>query len=87
MDAGLASQDNIKWLKENGFDYKENWNTLREIMAVQRRVTVSMACKDGRTLHLRKSTRPEARLQKIYTALGIKAHPGRELKTYIKQKT
>jgi hypothetical protein len=36
-----------------------SWAGLREVLSVQRRVTASFTQKDGRTLHVRKSTRPE----------------------------
>ncbi len=50
-------------------------------MALQRRVTVTMQCKNGRILHLRKSTRAEGMLRTIYTILGIKSSPGNVQKT------
>ncbi|MDZ4202002.1 MAG: IS1634 family transposase [Gallionella sp.] len=52
------------------------WTSLRETLSVQRRVTASFTRKDGRTLHVRKATRPEVALQSIYTALGIDPLPG-----------
>lgn len=38
---------------------------------------------DGRTLHIRKSTRPEPAQLEIYDALGIAVRPGRTQKTVI----
>lgn len=61
-------------LKAQGIDH--NWTTLRQILSVQRRVMVSFTCKDARTLHPRKSTRPELKLQAIYQTLGIQPLPG-----------
>ena len=52
------------------------WTSLRETLSVQRRVTASFTRKDGRTLHIRKATRPEVDLQSIYTALGVDPLPG-----------
>ncbi len=60
-----------------------SWSSLRTLLSTQNRVTVSMKCKDGRTVHVRKSTRPEPNQQKVYSALGIKSCPGRTLKTTI----
>jgi hypothetical protein len=54
----------------------ESWSGLREVLAVQRRVTASFVQKDGRTLHVRKATRPEPDLRLIYDALGIAHQPG-----------
>lgn len=68
-------------LKQAGIH--SSWSSLRNILSPQSRVTVSMQCKNGRTVHVRKSTRPEPDQQEIYTALGIKSHPGNEVKTTI----
>lgn len=53
-----------------------SWAGLREILSVQRRVTASFTQKDGRTLHVRKATRPEPDLVRIYDALGLAHLPG-----------
>lgn len=53
-----------------------SWAGLREILSVQRRVTATFVQRDGRTLHVRKSTHPEPDLQRLYQALGIDALPG-----------
>jgi len=61
-------------LKDRG--NKLGWMSLRNILSVQQRVTVSFKQKDGRTLNLRKATIAESDLKDIYTALGISATPG-----------
>lgn len=53
-----------------------SWTSLRETLSVQRRVTASFTRKDGRALHVRKATQPEAKLKVIYTALGVDSLPG-----------
>ncbi len=53
-----------------------SWNTLRDILSVQRRVTATFQQRDGRTLHVRKSTRAEPELLRIYQVLGIEPAPG-----------
>ena len=63
------------------------WNTLRTILLPHCRVTVSMQCENGDTVHVRKSTRPEPQQQEIYSALGVKSHPGNSIKTTIATKT
>lgn len=63
-----------KTLKAQGIT--ESWSTLRATLSVQQRVTASMQRSDGRTIHLRKSTRAEPALMRIYQALGISAAPG-----------
>jgi hypothetical protein len=54
----------------------DSWSGLREVLSVQRRVTASFVQKDGRTLHVRKTTRPEPDLLRIYDVLGINHQPG-----------
>lgn len=54
----------------------DSWASLREVFSVQRRVTASFVQKDGRTLHVRKATRPEPDLAKLYDALGLIHQPG-----------
>lgn len=68
-------------LKTQGISYR--WTRLREILAVQRRVTASFRRADGRTLHVRKATRPEAELANIYHALQLNSLPGGILKTIV----
>jgi len=53
-----------------------SWARLREILAVQQRVTATFRQRDGRTLHVRKTTLAEPALRKIYDLLGIEAAPG-----------
>jgi transposase len=54
----------------------DSWASLRQLLSVQRRVTTSMNCKDGRTLHIRKSTTAEPALKKIYQVLRVNDLPG-----------
>ena len=52
------------------------WSSLRKTLSVQRRVTASLRRKDGRTVHVRKSTVAEPALNAIYDALAINSAPG-----------
>jgi len=61
-------------LKEQGIQL--SWQSLRDILEVQRRVTITFKQKDGRTLHVRKSSTPEAELANIYEILKLDANPG-----------
>ena len=63
--------------------FHSSWSSIRKLLSTQSRVTVSMQCKNGSTVHVRKSTRPEPRQQEIYSVLGIKSHPGQTIKTTI----
>jgi len=60
-----------------------SWEGLRQKLAGQDRVTVQLKRKDGKTIHVRKTTRAEERQQTICDALGIKATPGWTEKTVI----
>jgi len=53
-----------------------SWGGLREVLSVQRRVTTRFFQRDGRALHVRKTTRPEPELAAIYWALNIDPTPG-----------
>ena len=62
-------------LKTQGIN--DSWNTLRQTMATQRRVTVTLQRRDGRTVHVRKATRPKPRHQTLSTILKLDPNPGR----------
>jgi transposase len=61
-------------LKRAGIN--DSWTQLRQTLAVQCRVTTSLRRKDGRTIHVRKSTWAEPELMAIYQALAINPAPG-----------
>ena len=60
-----------------------SWDGVRRELEGQDRVTVELKRADGRTLHIRKTTRAEPRQQRIYDALGINDRPGRTETTVI----
>lgn len=62
-------------LKAHGVN--DSWNTLRQTLATQRRVTVTMQRRDGRAVHVRKATRPKPRHQTLGTLLKLDPNPGR----------
>jgi len=53
----------------------DSWLSLREIFSGQQRVTATFTQKDGRTLHVRKTTLAESKLQGLYDALSLSATP------------
>jgi len=61
-------------LKAKGVD--DSWQTLRETLATQQRVTATLQRRDGRAVHVRKATRPEPHHQKINAILGLPPNPG-----------
>lgn len=72
-------------LKERGIN--ESWQSLRDILEVQQRVTITFKQEDGRTMHVRKSTAPEEGLRTIYEALGLEMNPGGVKKLIVAQKS
>jgi Transposase DDE domain len=54
----------------------DSWSSLRKTLSVQQRITASLRRKDGRTVHVRKSTVAEPSLMAIYDALAIDSAPG-----------
>ena len=61
-------------LKAHGND--DSWETLRETLATQQRVTATLQRRDGRTVHVRKATRPEPPHHKINAILHLPPNPG-----------
>lgn len=55
----------------------DNWTTLRQVMSTQRRITVTLQRRDGRSVHVRKATRPKARHQTLGSILKLDPNPGR----------
>jgi hypothetical protein len=62
-------------LKASGIN--DSWNTLRQTLAIQRRVTVTLQRRDGHTVHVRKATRPKPRHQTLGSILKLDPNPGR----------
>lgn len=60
-----------------------SWEGIRRELAGQDRVTVELKRADGRTVHVRKTSRPEPRQQTLYDALGISDRPGKTETTVI----
>jgi transposase len=59
-------------------DIHESWASLRKTFSIQRRVTVTFTQRDGQTLNVRKTTRPEPDLLRLYQALAF-PHPPAKL--------
>jgi hypothetical protein len=55
----------------------DSWETLRQTLGTQRRVTATLQRRDGRTVHVRKATRPEPHHQEINKILALDPNPGR----------
>jgi transposase len=61
-------------LKAQGID--DSWQTLRKTLSRQIRITTTLQRRDGRTVHVRKASRPESGQHKIYTVLKLSNNPG-----------
>ena len=59
------------------------WTTIRKQLSTQVRVTTTMKRKDGKVIHIRKSSKAEPSHQVIYDALNLPCQPGRKLKTIL----
>jgi len=54
----------------------ESWQSLRETLNQQLRITARFKQRDGKTLHIRQASRPEGDLAEIYRKLNLPANPG-----------
>lgn len=68
-------------LKEKNIN--SSWQTLREVLDTQCRITSTLQLSDGKTVQVRKSSSPDVNQSEIYRALHIETHPGKTEKTYI----
>ena len=60
----------------------ESWETLREILDTQCRITTTLQLKSGKAVKIRKTSSPDTNQLAIYQALGINTHPGNTEKAY-----
>lgn len=68
-------------LKAEGIN--DSWETLRNTLSSQVRITATLQRRDGRAVHVRKASRPEPAQQRILTALKLPANPGGTQQTLI----
>jgi transposase len=61
----------------------QSWQTLRQTLNSQQRITTTLTRRDGRAVHVRKATRPEPQQQRINEILGLSANPGGTHRTVI----
>ena len=60
-------------LKQQGIHL--SWDSLRNIMSTQQRITLTLPTDDNKTIYLRTTTQAEARQKQLYTDLSIKPYP------------
>jgi transposase len=59
------------------------FSTIRDRLSTQVRITTTMKRKDGKMIHIRKSSRAELFHKKIYDALNLRYQPGKTVKTIL----
>jgi transposase len=59
------------------------WTTIRKHLSTQVRVSTTMRRKDGKMIHIRKSSKAEPSHQSIYDTLNLPHQPGRTVKTIL----
>ena len=67
-------------LKQHNINY--SWDRIKEILNTIHRVTTSMKCKDGKTLHIRQSELLNEEQKTIFNILGVKHKIGKTLRVY-----
>ena len=60
-----------------------SWETLRTFLSTQVRITTTMKRKDGKMIHIRKSSRAELFHQEIYDALDLPHQPGKMIRAIL----
>ena len=68
-------------LRQKGIRF--SWDTVRTQLSSQVRISTTMKQKDGKAVHLRKSSRAESSHKAIYEALNLSSRPGRLIKTIL----
>jgi len=63
-----------------------SWDSIRNIMSTQQRLTITLPTEDNKTIHLRTTTQVEARQKQLYAALSIKPDLIGKCKTIIDNK-
>ena len=63
-----------------------SWDSIRNIMSTQQRITITLPTDDRKTIHLRTTTQAEARQKQLYAALNINPDPIGKCKTIIDKK-
>jgi len=71
-------------LKQQGIHL--SWDSIRNIMSTQQRITVTLPTDADKMIHLRTTTRPDPRPKQIYDALNIKPDLIGQCKTIIDKK-
>ena len=68
-------------LRQKGIRF--SWNTIRTQLSSHIRISTTMKQKNGKAVHLRKSSRAESTHRTIYEALNLSTQPGQLIKTIL----
>src|SRR5664280_81512 len=71
-------------LKRQGIQL--SWDSIRNIMSTQQRLTITLPTDDNKTIHLRTTTQAETRQKQIYAALSLNPDPIGKYKTIVDKK-
>ena len=71
-------------LKQQGIHL--SWDSIRNLMSTQQRITITLPTDDHKTIHLRITTQAEAQQKQLYAALSIKPDPIGKCKTILDKK-
>ncbi len=71
-------------LKQQGINL--SWDSIRNIMSTQQRITITLPTDSDKTIHLRTTTKAEVRQKQIYDALNINPDPLGKYKTMVDKK-
>lgn len=72
-------------LKQQGIHL--SWNSIRNIMSTQQRLTITLPTDNSTIIHLRTTSKAETRQKHLYTALNINPDPIGKLKTIVDMKS
>jgi len=61
----------------------ESWERIRDTMRAQVRVTTTLQCQDGRTVHIRKSSQLDEKQKELMDALRLKHSAGKVSRVYV----
>lgn len=59
-----------------------SWDTLRDVLDTQCRITSTLQLENGKTVQIRKTSSPDVNQLQIYSALNIATRPGKTEKAY-----
>ena len=68
-------------LKAQGIYF--SWETIRQMLGTQQRITIVLPARNGKTFHVRKCTSAEPHQKTVYEAMGIDDKPGGVVKTLV----